>query len=73
MYADNAESEVTMPKTLEIMGYYRIEESKYMKPRNAKICPLKRNKYWYDRFCGRHECALWNEEKHKCGMIVKSV
>ena len=39
MYADNAESEVTMPKTLEIMGYYKLEPYKYMNaPVSRNLC-----------------------------------
>ncbi len=53
----------------EILGFYRIEEAKYMKPRNARICPFKKNKHWYDRYCERNDCALWNDEKEKCGML----
>lgn len=50
--------------SLEIMGYYKLEPYKYMKPKNAKTCPLRKNRY-----CDRHDCALWNEEKSRCGLL----
>ena len=57
-----------MTKTCEIMGFYKLEPAKYMKPKNAKTCPFRKN--WY---CERNRCAVWDDAKHKCGMLVKSV
>ncbi len=60
-----------MTKTCEIMGFYKLEPGKYMKPKGAKTCPFKKNKSWLNRFCERNDCALWDSEKQKCGMLVK--
>ena len=53
----------------EIMGYYRIEASKYMIPKGAKTCPFRRTqKEWY---CNRSKCACWNNEENCCGMLLR--
>ena len=53
----------------EIMGFYRIETSKYMIPKGAKRCPFKRSRSIYNGYCDRSKCACWNNEENRCGML----
>lgn len=58
-------SENRFPPGLEIMGWDKLEPSKYIerKQEKNKMCPFKND------HCGGSKCGLWNDSKRRCGLI----
>ena len=55
-----------LPQGLEIMGFGTLEPGKYMndeKKTDVKTCPFRQ------RNCNKSKCALWNDEKKRCGLL----
>ncbi len=41
-------------------------------PQGLKRCPFKKQKKgdrYFDQFCDKERCALWNEQAGRCGAI----
>ena len=41
-------------------------------PPGLRKCPLKfrkKRRQYYEQFCDKERCAMWNDEKKRCGYI----